>query len=86
MEKIMVCQSCSMPIMKDADKGTNADETKSNDYCVHCFVKGEFAGYQTVEEAIADSVNFAEHAGMTKEDMLKYAEKNYPNLKRWKKQ
>ena len=85
MEEMLVCQSCSMPITKDDDKGTNVDGTKSNDYCVYCFVKGDFVGYQTVEEAIADSVNFAEHACKTKEEMLKYAKENYPNLKRWKK-
>jgi len=84
MEEMVMCQSCSMPLMKEDDKGTNSDGTKSEDYCIYCLVKGEFIGYQTVEEAIADSVNFAEHAGMTKEEMLRYAQENYPNLKRWK--
>jgi len=83
---MLMCQSCSMPLMKDDDKGTNRDGTLSDDYCVNCFVKGEFIGYQTVDEVIADSVNFAEHAGMTKEEMLAFAEANYPNLKRWKTQ
>jgi len=79
------CQSCHMLIVKEDDKGTNADGSKSEDYCVYCFVNGEFEGYQTVEEAIADSVNFAEHAGMTKNEMLEYAKENYPKLKRWAK-
>ena len=83
---MLMCQSCSMPLTKEDDKGTNKDGTLSDDYCVNCFVKGEFIGYQTVDEAIADSVNYAEHAGMTKEEMLAYAKANYPNLKRWKTQ
>lgn len=82
---MQMCQSCSMPLTKPTDNGTNLDGSPSADYCCHCFVKGEFQGYQTVEEAIADSVNFAEYAGMTKEEMLAYATENYPKLKRWAK-
>jgi len=74
-----------MPLTKPEDNGTNKDGSKSADYCCHCFVGGEFQGYKTVEEAIADSVNFAEYAGMTKEQMLEYATENYPKLKRWAK-
>ncbi|MCL2002055.1 zinc ribbon domain-containing protein [Candidatus Saccharibacteria bacterium] len=84
MEEMIVCQSCHMPLTKTEDYGTNADGTASDEYCAYCFAKGEFIGYKTVEEAIADSVNYAEHAGVTKEEMLEYAKKHYPNLKRWK--
>ena len=81
---MQMCQSCSMPLMKEDDRGTNKDGSISDDYCMNCFVNGKFVGYQTVEEAIADSVNYAGHAGMTREEMLEYAKTNYPNLKRWK--
>ena len=74
-----------MPLTKTSDYGTNADGSASAEYCCHCFVKGAFQGYQTVEEAIADSVNFAKYAGMTEEEMLAYATENYPKLKRWAK-
>jgi hypothetical protein len=74
-----------MPLTKPSDNGTNADGSVSADYCCHCFVKGEFQGYKTVEEAIADSVNYAKYAGMTKKKMLAYATENYPKLKRWAK-
>jgi len=83
-EEMVFCQSCHMPLKNEEDKGTNADGSKSDDYCIHCFENGEFKGYETVEEAIADSVNYAECAGMTKEEMLEYAKKTYPTLKRWK--
>jgi len=82
---MQMCQSCSMLLTKSEDNGTNNDGSPSADYCCHCFVNGEFRGYNTVEEAIADSVNFAEHAGMTKDEMLVYAKENYPKLKRWAK-
>jgi hypothetical protein len=37
MEEIIICQSCSMPLEKEEDYGTNADGTKNNEYCVYCF-------------------------------------------------
>jgi hypothetical protein len=44
MEKsYKLCQSCGMPLKKDEKGGgTNADGTKSNMYCSHCYEKGEF--------------------------------------------
>ena len=44
MEKTYkLCQSCGMPLKKDEKGGgTNADGTKSNMYCSHCYEKGEF--------------------------------------------
>jgi len=48
---MQMCQSCSMPLTKPEDNGTNKDGSKSVDYCSHCFVNGEFQSYITVEEA-----------------------------------
>jgi transcriptional regulator with XRE-family HTH domain len=79
-----VCQSCSMHLTDIADLGTNADEGVSLEYCAHCYKNGKFIGYASLEEAIADSVNYAEVAGMTKEAMLEYAKATLPTLKRWK--
>lgn len=42
MEGMVICQSCSMPLAKDDEKGTNADGSKSEEYCIYCFVNGEF--------------------------------------------
>ena len=37
------CQSCGMPLKRDEQGGgTNADGTKSNVYCSHCFQRGKF--------------------------------------------
>lgn len=83
-EKEIFCQSCHMPIYCNDDKGTNADKSISEDYCTHCLRNGEFVGYCTVEEAIADSVNFAENNNKTPQEMLEYAQRVYPTLKRWK--
>ena len=79
-----MCQSCSCPLEQIGDLGTNADKTINVDYCKHCFEKGKFLSYETLEEAIADSINYAEMAGMTKEQMLAHASAVLPTLKRWK--
>jgi hypothetical protein len=37
------CQSCGMPIKgKPELLGSNADDTKNQTYCMHCYLKGEF--------------------------------------------
>ena len=82
MEKI--CQSCSMPLDDDSQRGTNKDGSINVDYCIHCFKDGKFTNNMTLEETIADSVNYAEMAGMTKDAMLEMQSKVLPTLKRWK--
>jgi len=79
-----MCQSCSMPLANLDDLGTNADETASPDYCKHCFENGKFISYATLEEAIQDSINYAELAGITQEEMLAHAQAILPTLKRWR--
>ena len=37
------CQSCGMPMSRDArGGGTNADGSKSPTYCSHCYADGKF--------------------------------------------
>ena len=78
-----ICQSCSMPLENEGDYGTAKSGTKSEDYCVHCFVDGEFTQKITLEQAIAQSAEYAEMAGLTKEEALVYARQVFPTLKRW---
>lgn len=85
MEKVLVCQSCSMPIDKDEIIGTNADGSKNNDYCIYCYKDGKFTdNLSTLEEYTEFSLQFAEQAGMTKEEMREHCNKVLPTLKRWK--
>lgn len=84
MEKMLVCQSCSMPIDKDELVGTNADGSKNDDYCVYCYQNGKFTdNLSTLDEYTAYSLKFAEEAGMTKEQMLEHCKTVLPTLKRW---
>lgn len=37
------CQSCGMPIKNDPQNGgTNADGSKSIEYCSYCYIDGDF--------------------------------------------
>ena len=79
-----ICQSCSMPLLKEEDFGTTKSGGKSDDYCVHCLQDGEFTQDITVEQAIAQCVEYADMVGVTKEEALAYATSLFPTLKRWK--
>jgi predicted amidophosphoribosyltransferase len=37
-----ICQSCGMPLKKNEDFVTNADESKSEEFCFHCFQNDTF--------------------------------------------
>lgn len=85
MEKELICQSCSMAIEKEEMIGTNADGSQNNDYCIYCYKDGAFTdNLTTLEDYIEYSLQFAEQASMTKEQMKEYCQKVLPTLKRWK--
>lgn len=37
-----ICQSCSMPLRREEDLGTDADGSRNKDYCHFCFQGGKF--------------------------------------------
>lgn len=80
-----MCQSCGMPFRGDEDLGTNADGSKSSEYCRFCYQKGEFIDeVKTLEEKINKMVEVAKKMGVSEEEARKIAEKLIPKLKRWK--
>lgn len=83
--KEKVCQSCGMPIVSDDQFGTEADGSKSADYCRYCYEKGEFIDKVTMEEYIDMCAQYGAQAGMTSEEMKAHCEKLFPTLKRWTK-
>ena len=83
------CQSCGMPLT-DENRGTNADGSNSEDYCVYCYKKGEFTQDFTMSQMIEFCLQFLDQWNVqtecklspvqAKEQMLQH----FPNLKRWK--
>ena len=77
-----ICQSCSCPLHMADPYGTNADKGVSTEYCGYCFQGGEHIGYKTIDEAVADSVNYL-WPGNTPEEKMAEARKVLSGLRRW---
>lgn len=81
------CQSCGMPMGSVDCFGTNADEARNDDYCVHCFQNGEFTDkHMTMEEMIDLSASImAEKVKMPETKAKEACWSFIPKLKRWNK-
>ncbi len=80
------CQCCGMPMgATDEMYGTEADGSKSADYCKYCMENGTFAFDGTMEEMIEMCVPHvvAANATMGEDDARKMMTEWFPTLKRW---
>lgn len=81
------CQCCGMPMGSGEELyGTNADGSKSTDYCKYCYDAGAFTSDCTMEEMIAFCVPIMAkgNEGMSEEQARKMMQEFFPTLKRWK--
>lgn len=82
---MLICQSCSMPMSKPEDFGTEMDGCPNKDYCCHCYGRGAFFKEETMEQMIESCIPFCideyKSAEAARADMMK----NFPKLKRWAK-
>lgn len=81
-----LCQSCSMPLNKDAQGGgTNADGSINRTYCSFCFKDGAFTN---PDLTAADMQKFCIDI-LRKQGMPGFVgwilTRTIPNLERWKK-
>ncbi len=89
-QEMKFCQSCGMPL-SDENRGTNADGSKNDDYCMYCYQNGKFTNDCTMDEMIefcaqfVDEVNKNMPKPMTKEEYKDMMRQYFPMLKRWKK-
>ena len=83
------CQSCGMPLTNDC-KGTNADGSSNEDYCIWCYKDGTFTQEITMEQMIdhcaqfTDEINRKSGQNMTVEQAKDMMRQFFPQLKRWK--
>ena len=49
-----VCQSCGMPLMSPADRGTESDGTPSAQYCTYCYQNGKFTDPSATVELMSE--------------------------------
>ena len=82
------CQSCGMPL-GDAEAlyGTQADGSRSADYCQYCYQNGQFTAACTMEEMIEFCVPHMLQAnpGMEEAQARSIMQQCFPALKRWKR-
>ena len=87
--KEKICQSCGIPLEADG-RGTNADGSLSEDYCVHCLKDGAFTADLTMEEMAEFCAQYAETFNLSNDKLFsreafKYVLlASYPKLKRWR--
>ena len=83
------CQSCGMPLSPEV-LGTNADGSKSDEYCIYCYKDGAFTGDFTMDQMIefcskfVDEFNKNTGKSLTREEYKVELRKYFPTLKRWK--
>lgn len=53
------CQSSGMPLTTD-NKGTNADGSRNEDYCIYCYKDGRFTQDFTMEQMIEHCAQFTD--------------------------
>lgn len=82
------CQSCAMPMETPEMFGTNADGSRSEEYCTYCFQNGAFTDPDvTMQEMIDTCVSFMVRDNIMPEAEAREMMTQYlPALKRWKKQ
>ena len=89
MEERKFCQCCAMPLDRPEDKGTEADGTRSGDYCRYCYQNGAFtAPDASMDDIIAFNLKFNAENGFPfgpQEEAEKMMRGWFPTLKRWKK-
>lgn len=86
MEKLY-CQSCGMPMGDTKDLyGTEADGSKSNDYCQYCYTQGAFTVNCSMEEMIETCIApmVAANDHMSEAEASEGMRVWFQTLKRWR--
>jgi hypothetical protein len=83
---ISICQSCAMPLAEASHYGTEADGSRSADYCRHCYQGGAFTqpdiGMEDMRDFVIDFIVREGH--MTPDEARTTMERVFPTLKRWR--
>ena len=80
------CQSCGMPLSKDErGGGTEANGSKSTQYCSHCYVRGQFTEPALTAEQMVEKVRTKMKGMHIPGFLAKSFTKNIPELERWAK-
>lgn len=79
------CQSCGMPMVEEAQYGSEAGGAKSVEYCVYCYEDGAFKQPDmSLEQMVEVCVPFLKEQGMPEKEARTLMEQQLPHLKRWR--
>jgi len=81
------CQSCAMPLDRPERFGTEADGSRSEDYCVYCYQNGAFTDPDaTMEEMLELSAKgwADQDPDMSYEEAKAQLMEILPHLERWR--
>jgi hypothetical protein len=78
------CQSCGMPLKRDASGGgTNADGSRSREYCSHCFHHGTFTEPGITADEMAAKVEGKLRQMHFPGFLARKFARDIPTLRRW---
>ena len=80
-----LCQSCFMPMATDDQFGTEADGSSSQDYCCHCYGKGDFVWDADFNEFVEENIAFWRDGRKNDDEARARIMEVFPKLKRWAK-
>ena len=86
MSEENVCQSCCKPLDQAELVGTEANEEKSQDYCIYCYKEGKFTQPDATLDVminISAEVWADKDPNVTVEQAKAQLRKKLPLLKRW---
>jgi len=78
------CQSCTFPIDKKEDRGTEKDGSKSNLYCKYCYQNGEFTDPDMTLERMKEIAETEMRKNHLPAGLIKQSINMLPLLARWK--
>ncbi|MDU1892901.1 MAG: GyrI-like domain-containing protein [Dysgonomonas sp.] len=86
------CQSCGMPLRFDVEEylGTNADHSRSDEYCYYCLKDGEYIVDIPMEQMIdiwikyTDKYNEYSDTNYSPQELRVLLNKRLPTLRRWR--
>lgn len=83
MEPKIFCQSCTMPIDDPANRGTEKDGSKSEQYCKYCYQDGAFINPGMTLDEMKKIVTTQMHKLNLPESLIQQSLNYLPHLKRW---
>lgn len=86
------CQSCGMPLRFDIEEymGTNADHSRSDEYCYYCLKNGEYIVDISMNDMVdiwvkyTDKYNWYSGTNYTPQELRVLLNKRLPTLRRWR--